>query len=170
MLCLKCFGKLNKESFAFRKRFYVYAFIVVCIMGVIFFFSSQAEEESMESSNYALGLLIGFEEHVIPVWGSWFLKQKIRKVAHFLIYMLLGLFLTLTIKETKVATKICPIISWGIASLYACTDEFHQHFVSGRSAQVSDVILDSCGAIFGISIVMLVAFQKYQVKRRLKED
>ena len=36
------------------------------------------------------------------------------------------------------------------------TDEFHQLFVPGRSGQVKDVLLDSCGAAVGVLILMLV--------------
>jgi len=41
--------------------------------------------------------------------------------------------------------------------VYAATDEFHQLFVPGRSGQVKDVLLDSCGAAVGVLILMLVA-------------
>ena len=42
------------------------------------------------------------------------------------------------------------LIPWGIAALYAVTDEFHQLFVPGRSGQFSDVVLDSAGALAGL--------------------
>jgi VanZ family protein len=35
-----------------------------------------------------------------------------------------------------------------IASVYAGTDEFHQIFVPGRTAEIQDVMIDTCGAIF----------------------
>ena len=34
--------------------------------------------------------------------------------------------------------------------LYASSDEFHQIFVSGRTASVKDVLIDTCGSIVGI--------------------
>ena len=36
---------------------------------------------------------------------------------------------------------------WVITTAYAGTDELHQLFVPGRSGQVSDVLLDSAGAL-----------------------
>ena len=46
---------------------------------------------------------------------------------------------------------ICGII-------YACFDEFHQYFVTGRSAQFRDVLIDTSGVI--ISIVIRNKFEK----------
>ena len=35
--------------------------------------------------------------------------------------------------------------------LYAISDEVHQLFVPGRGGQVKDIVIDSAGAIVGIS-------------------
>ena len=39
---------------------------------------------------------------------------------------------------------------------YACTDEFHQLFVNGRSGQLLDIFIDTLGAIFGVAILILL--------------
>ena len=44
-------------------------------------------------------------------------------------------------------------IPWLTATVYAATDEFHQLFIPGRSGQVSDVLLDSAGALAGVLIL-----------------
>ena len=36
-----------------------------------------------------------------------------------------------------------------LSFLYACSDEFHQFFIAGRSAQFTDVMIDTCGALIG---------------------
>ncbi len=38
------------------------------------------------------------------------------------------------------------------AALYAASDETHQLFVAGRSGRVTDVMIDSAGAILGVLI------------------
>ena len=48
------------------------------------------------------------------------------------------------------------ILSLVIGIVYASSDEIHQRFVSGRSGQITDVMIDSFGVLFGILIVMLV--------------
>lgn len=59
---------------------------------------------------------------------------------------------------------------------YACTDEFHQHFVKGRSAQLSDVLLDSGGVLLGVLLAagclyLLWTLQKFRTRRgALREE
>ncbi len=57
-------------------------------------------------------------------------------------------------------------VSFLIASLYAATDEFHQTFVPGRSGQLSDVILDSCGAAAGVVFFALLLYIIDKVRNR----
>jgi VanZ family protein len=40
------------------------------------------------------------------------------------------------------------LLTLALCALFACGDEFHQIFVPGRTPLVSDVLLDSCGAMF----------------------
>ena len=49
-------------------------------------------------------------------------------------------------------------VPWLITAAYAATDEIHQLFVPGRSGQVSDVVLDSAGAMAGLLILGAVRF------------
>ncbi len=56
-------------------------------------------------------------------------------------------------------------LAWLIATLYAMTDEFHQSFVPGRNALVSDVILDSISAAAALLITRSVSiFVKFNTK------
>ena len=41
------------------------------------------------------------------------------------------------------------VFSLWTCALYAVSDEIHQLFVSGRSCQLTDVLLDSAGAFVG---------------------
>lgn len=43
--------------------------------------------------------------------------------------------------------------SWGLATCYAVTDEFHQSFVGSRQGQVTDVLIDSAGAAAGVGVI-----------------
>ena len=43
-----------------------------------------------------------------------------------------------------------------IVFLYAASDEFHQIFVNGRSALVSDVIIDTSGGAAGLVLLWLI--------------
>ena len=50
------------------------------------------------------------------------------------------------------------LIAWGISTAYAATDEFHQIFVPGRAGMLTDVMIDSSGALAGILLAALVGF------------
>ena len=62
-------------------------------------------------------------------------------------------------------------IAVGICFLYACTDELHQLFSSGRSGQFDDVLLDSIGALLGILLLRCLqsVFRQHR-KRRQAHD
>lgn len=53
------------------------------------------------------------------------------------------------------------------SALYACTDEFHQLFVPGRTGQIFDVFVDTLGATFGCLLVLGVLKIK---QARIKTD
>lgn len=105
----------------------------------------------------------------------------VRKSAHFTEYFFLGISLMLTVKEWLYESVDLPqagsdskkpenshelpgqsdlvpfLLSWGIGTLYAVTDEFHQSFVPDRSCELRDIIIDSLGVLTGILIVMIIS-------------
>lgn len=50
-------------------------------------------------------------------------------------------------------------LAWALATFYASTDEVHQIFVPGRAGMVTDVLLDSAGALTGILLCWLLFFR-----------
>lgn len=45
-------------------------------------------------------------------------------------------------------------IAFVICVLYAASDEFHQSFIPSRGASARDVMIDSCGALIGLSVLL----------------
>ena len=74
------------------------------------------------------------------------IEKIIRKIAHFSLYAIVGILLM----------SLACGISFLIGLMYACSDELHQSFISERSAQITDVMIDSMGVLFGILLVMLI--------------
>ena len=71
----------------------------------------------------------------------------IRKLAHFSEYFILYILTYECFKEYN-----CPkliVVSVLFCVLYASFDEFHQLFVSGRSGEIGDVLIDSSGGFIG---------------------
>ncbi len=78
----------------------------------------------------------------------------VRKTAHFVEYSILGLLLWRLIHSDPAWAACRPreyLTALLLAALYAASDEFHQSFVPGREAAVRDVLLDTCGAGFGLA-------------------
>ena len=86
-----------------------------------------------------------------------FIEFFIRKGAHFGIYFLLGLFLCLAVYKYFSKNRfLMMLIPWLATTGLAAFDEFHQGLTGGRTPSVTDVILDSVGALTGILILMLI--------------
>jgi VanZ family protein len=117
---------------------------VIAWMAVIYFFSAQPH--SGEVTRQYLG---GFN---VPV----------RKAAHMTEYAILFF---LTRWATFGTTDSINLRAWIPALLsvgYACTDEFHQSFVPGRSAEFTDVLVDSTGVMISWLCLKLKATFKQQ--------
>ena len=90
----------------------------------------------------------------------------VRKSAHACEYAALSVLFFVNYK--KKSRKIKQIVGMSALStaLYAVTDEIHQLFVPGRSGQITDVILDSCGGLIG---AVLSAIILYLIRKRKKD-
>ena len=103
----------------------------------------------------------GLENNIISLNTLIFL---VRKTAHFTEYAILGALFYLNFKQLTKLNRhpkkiLLPII---FSFLYACTDEIHQIFVPGRSAQFRDILIDTLGATFGCLLIhaLLTLFTK----------
>lgn len=185
-------GILNRKMNMRRNVFLV---LMVLWMAGIFLFSSRTGEESTEDSYFA-GTMVGrifvpgFEEWSADKQQDFAerIDHPVRKTAHAAEYAALGLLAAgvcisgkkkdtssrinsgiaeriRTVGKNRACTDI--LLPWAIASLYAATDEIHQLFVPGRSGQISDVILDSAGAMAGI--LVLAAVRKIRSRHKDKK-
>lgn len=131
--------------------------ITAFLMVFIFLQSALPADLSQQESNAIVTLLTG----LLPVAPKT-LSFVIRKSAHFMEYLLLGMSLFVTVREyLPVEERIGAVRSglllpWGIGTLYALTDEIHQRFVPGRSCEARDVLIDSCGVAAGVLVMVLI--------------
>lgn len=127
--------------------------LVIVWMAVIFILSSQPGDASEETSQFVIYIfnLLGLD--LYGFFGT--LAQFIvRKCAHFTAYFILYMFLYNALRKSLSFKKALWLSMLG-AFLYACSDEFHQSFVPGRGPAIRDVMIDSAGALLGLSIVYL---------------
>lgn len=135
---------------------YIPIILLILHCGLIFFFSSQNAESSTAVSQGILRKLLGFVPVVRSLDQAAFLEAEhfIRKTAHFTLYMLLGVYAYLSAETVVSKHKVLVTLLFCLA--YAASDELHQLFSSGRSGQISDVLLDFCGSFVGMSVTAFI--------------
>ena len=100
-----------------------------------------------------------------------FFKSFVRKTAHFFMFCGLGILALCTIRSYYGRPHIRVYASaWLFCIFCAVCDEFHQLFVPGRGAQLSDVCLDSAGALTGVAIAFLVLLLRKGLQKRKKRN
>ena len=122
--------------------------LVILWMIFIFVMSSFDATSSSNQSNFIVDIITS----IINIKDIGLLSLIIRKLAHFIEYFILGIlvinFITRYDKKIIIAILLCII--------YATSDEIHQIFVTGRSCQITDIMIDSLGSIMGIYLYKLI--------------
>lgn len=145
----------------------ILAAVIWC--GIIFFFSAQSGVQSTGVSNF---IITKAAEIFSPDSNPEELIAKysfiVRKGAHFAIYTVLSsiLMVVMNIAREKMSLPKKYIAAVSITVFFAFTDEFHQFFTEGRSAQLSDVLIDSCGALTGAAFVSLILYIRKRSKNK----
>lgn len=148
-------------------KLFLYGFLTLLVMTVVFLLSAQDAEHSSELSEGFLRTLIGgFLGRFLPSISAEGVFHDIRKYAHIFEFFCLGITSTLFFCELRGRISAAARLSFLFCFFYACSDEFHQLFVSGRSGQFSDVGVDLIGAVPGVVAVLLCVFGKRYMERR----
>lgn len=148
------FNEVNRTAAA------IFWILSLICMGTIFYMSSNTSTESSAQSGR---ILMWLNEVLKAPWLSDFI---VRKSAHFLEFAGLSLLLCAAFTSTCGRKKMA--LGLVTASAYAATDEVHQIFVDGRSCQFSDWILDTCGAIAGLVLFVLLFILAEHISKQKK--
>lgn len=126
-------------------------------------YSAKSAVVSTQEST-AVGTLIG--RLLVPGFSGWDTQKQsafaykvdhpVRKTAHAAEYAVLGLLLAGSYVDCRKKRGYTISIPWMIGTAYAVSDELHQFFVPGRSCQVTDMMLDSCGVALGVLVGRLL--------------
>lgn len=137
----------------------IYIFFTVLCMLVIFTFSSKNSTVSNQTSKQLINKVITSYEKIShknidkeELINK--LNYPIRKLAHYSIYLILGIFVYNIFLISKIKNK--ETISIIVCFIYASLDEFHQLFVIGRTAQVKDILIDTLGSITAVIILKYI--------------
>ena len=147
--------------------------LTLAVMVMIYLFSAQTGKESGAMSGQITTWVLNM---LVPGFGDFSGEKQeairsavgfaVRKLAHFSEYALLGFSLMLHIAQIqkKMTVRLPWLWAWGVGTLYAVSDEFHQGFVAGRGPSVRDVMIDSAGVIAGTLLLLWI------LRRRLKKN
>lgn len=146
--------------------------LVIIWMGIIFNFSNMDTNESNTKSKNTIEKVvdttidtsnkIGITKEEIDNDKKEDLTEKLnkplRKCMHASVYFVLALLLlnAFNILKKNIPHKYLIVII--ICFLYACTDEYHQTFVNGRTGQFKDVLIDTTGSIIALIIYNIIIY------------
>ena len=133
--------------------------VVLAALFVAFIWSNsvKSQEESREQSAVVSNFLrqiLDPDESIPEVT----FHRSVRKAAHFVEFAILGGLIGCLFQVIRSRTGrgfyVLPVI---MVVLVAVLDEYIQTF-TGRGSGLSDVLLDCYGGLFGLGVVLLVAF------------
>jgi len=143
---------------------------ILCII-IIFYFSSQTGYESnilsykfteklseiifqnYETMNYDTQNLIIYELNIF-----------IRKIAHFLVFLLMNFFIYAELVIWFKKYFVTSAVSTAICFVYAVIDEYHQSVTPQRTPLLTDILIDTSGALIGA----LICFSFISVVKHIK--
>lgn len=156
---------MTKKVIDNKKRIF-WGVLVFVWMILIFTFSNQNGDDSQITSDIITDRIV----EVVTKIDSNFEYEKIkdntsfviRKIAHFTIYFIGGILVFNFIDTFSLKNKYKILISVIFVFLYAVSDELHQFFISERSAQIRDVLIDLTGATIAIFIINKIKGEKWK--------
>jgi len=124
--------------------------VPIAWMGMIFALST--DFGSMTNTNSLLIPIIKFLEPEISRRDLILTLIMFRKGAHLIAYATLSILWYYALNQRRTWSWRSAGIALGISAFYAGLDELHQTFVSSRTGVLSDVGIDSFGALLGLGI------------------
>lgn len=131
-----------------KKKRIILLILLVLILSFIWINSMLSKETSKAFSDFILHLL--FQSERTGNTGEGF---PIRKIAHFLEFAVLGADVFLLFDKHGFKKRI--LASFIFCAISASIDETIQIF-SHRGNSILDVMLDTCGSVFGILITLII--------------
>ncbi|MCR1849916.1 VanZ family protein [Paeniclostridium sordellii] len=131
--------------------------LTIIWMGLIYYMSNQPASISSSQSGGFINMLSN-----LPIIGNTIKELMkigiaeflIRKSAHMFLYFMLSILIYMVFKNIN--NKKAYLYSIIGCFIYACTDEIHQLFITGRSGEFKDVLVDTLGATIGLLIVFII--------------
>lgn len=166
--------KKTTEKTTMKLLRYLAGILALIWMCVIFAFSAQTKEESSavsESLSYRMVCSTGHffhwnldEEQMREIANT--IEYFVRKGAHMTEFAILSVLLFVWLGLWEMTLLRRSVAAFLATAVYAASDEIHQLFVAGRSGRISDVLIDSSGALLGVIVFILLGRLIQTIRRR----
>ena len=134
-------------------------FLIIWMI-VIFLLSNQNSTKSQSLSD---GLIVKSVDVVATVTHKEITETRrlqiinnssdiVRTSAHFIEYLILGVLVINVLKDYHKLNYKIVLMGIVMCIMYSMTDEIHQLFISGRSLQIKDILVDTLGSSIGALI------------------
>ena len=166
-----------------RIKTFVSLFFLFFMMFAIFNFSAQSGNDSNDVSvsvSRIICRIIFFKFNEMTSAEQLFVVTEInyfvRKLAHFTAYAGLGVCAYINMRLLGIRLKGFFLPAVFFCAAYAILDEIHQFFTPGRTIKITDMILDTSGAVIGAAAasaatVILAHIVTYlQMKKKKKSE
>ena len=80
------------------------------------------------------------------------LNKSLRKCMHSFVFFILVILFINAFNNSNIRNYRCYLFSIVLSFIYACFDEFHQLYVTGRTGQLMDIGIDMIGVLFGVLV------------------
>jgi VanZ family protein len=154
--------RISLYDFGLTKWAKVYIFFAILVLQsvIILCYSAQTATQSAEMSRAVMKILEWIPE-IIPKeesdgkYGGITLHFIVRKLAHMYNYFVAGCILC-AIRHHFEKGSIKDLMLVGYGLFLGGIDEVFQHFVPGRSGQITDVCIDFTGTMIGYIAVYIL--------------
>lgn len=143
------------------KKIDVKVYCLIILLALFFTMFAFSNQNGIESKRLSRTVTLMITENVTEIKNLNSIEKEnitkrieavIRKLAHFTMYALMGIFAYLLVKTEESTNIKAFLIACLICIIYASIDEIHQLFVVGRSARITDVMIDTLGSFFGMIV------------------
>lgn len=153
--------------------------IIILSVGIVFIWmiliysfsnasSDQSNRESKGLIRHVLVMIYGKDDVNIDKLTVKY-NKPVRKIAHITVYLILSVFInSACFSIKKLSILHYNLISIILSFLYACTDEYHQTFITNRSGQYLDIFIDFIGIILGCLLFNFV-YLRYKDKSNIRD-
>lgn len=151
---------------AFRSCISLPWFVAMVAMIVLIWGNSLVPGEGSSSLSTTVMELIRSALGALSLPSAWVTNFLVRKTAHFTEYAILGVLTSQALNPKGSSLRTRGMLIAAVLVLVPSLDETIQLSVEGRSGQVIDVLLDCCGAAFGVAVRIFVRYLWCRWRRR----